>query len=258
MSVKRSIIRGTMSSYWKALLYIPTYLYTYARTIHSSQWFVDLRQFVEYSRLFNSVEWVAIVFFLEEKNVESSFTVARNCTENRYGGREAEFSPVQKDGWIQGCSHARRPYPASGKKFARVALSLHYHRWCITVESRSPSGITTCMETRGIIEASSHLATVWLIDVVANKFGVIGWRVYRHVAADFSPLGSPSSVRAQFLWKLIGSKISRTVSRDRWTGYVSNGAPIFTVCLYALVSFPLKNRPIFPPSRSSYFSLFFS
>lgn len=156
-------------------------------------------------------------------------------------------SPVQKDGWIQGCSHARRPYPASGKKFARVALSLHYHRWCITVESRSPSGITTCMETRGIIEASSHLATVWLIDVVANKFGVIGWRVYRHVAADFSPLGSPSSVRAQFLWKLIGSKISRTVSRDRWTGYVSNCAPIFTVCLY-LVSFPLKNRPI-----SSYF-----
>lgn len=150
-------------------------------------------------------------------------------------GTEAEFipvcSPVQKDGWIQGCSHARRPYPASGKKFARVALSLHYHRWCITVESRSPSGITTCMETRGIIEASSHLATVWLIDVVANKFGVIGWRVYRHVAADFSPLGSPSSVRAQFLWKLIGSKISRTVSRDRWTGYVSNGAPILLFLL---------------------------
>lgn len=92
------------------------------------------------------------------------------------------------------------------------------------------------METRGIIEASSHLATVWLIDVVANKFGVIGWRVYRHVAADFSPLGSPSSVRAQFLWKLIGSKISRTVSRDRVeTGYVSNAAPIL----------PFPSTPLF-------------
>lgn len=31
MSVKRSIIRGTMSSYWKALLYIPTYLYLRTR-----------------------------------------------------------------------------------------------------------------------------------------------------------------------------------------------------------------------------------
>ena len=54
------------------------------------------------------------------------------------------------------------------------------------------------------------LATVWLIDVVANKFGVIGWRVYRDVGRR--RLASPLTTVRTFLWKLIGSKIL-TVSR---------------------------------------------
>lgn len=37
----------------------------------------------------------------------------------------------------------------------------------------------------GIIEEPR--ATVWLIDVVANKFGVIGWRVYRDVRRTAPP-----------------------------------------------------------------------
>lgn len=46
--------------------------------------------------------------------------------------------------------------------------------------------------TRGIIEGPLVvwlLATVWLIDVVANKFGVIGWRVYRDARRAASCLG---------------------------------------------------------------------